>query len=91
VHAGTANSRRLGAADKFIGADLALAEEKAVRKWSLEGRQQAAEQGVAAVQGLREFAKAGASLVNSVDGAGAIQIVEGMPLRLQAGGGGRGI
>ena len=90
-HGCTANSRRFGPADKFVCADLSLAEEEAVRRCSLESRQQMAEQGIAAVQGLREFAKAGASLVNCMDGAGAVQIVEGVPLGLEVGNGERGV
>ena len=47
--------------------------------WSLEGLKQMAQQRGAAVEGLREFAKAGAGLVNRIDIPGAVKIMKVMP------------
>jgi hypothetical protein len=90
VRVGAAYSYGLGAADKFADADIVLAGEKTVRRRSLKGREQMAEQGFATIQSRSEYAKTGASLVDGDDSTGAVQIVEGVPLGLEVGDGRRG-
>ena len=69
-----------GSTGKLFGAELALECVTAIFSRSLKGDDQMAEHGLAAVQGLRKFARADASLVGCVDRPGAIQIVQSVPL-----------
>ena len=71
--------RRFGSADEFVGGQLALASERLVFRRSPERFEEVAEKRWAALEGLRQYAKAGASFVNGADGPGAVKIGEGIP------------
>jgi len=68
-----------GPARQLPGGDPAPAGEVAVFNGSLKRGEQMSQERGAAVQRLREFAKAGAGLVNRIDIPGAVKIMKVMP------------